>query len=55
MNGWNHEEPSWNFNKYLLDEKGNLLEIFESSIEPMDTLITRHFLYKKPNALPDKN
>ena len=55
MNGWNHEKPSWNFNKYLLDEKGNLLEIFESSIEPMDTLITRHFLYKKPNVFTDKN
>ena len=55
MNGWNHEEPSWNFNKYLLDEKGKLLERFGSSIEPLDTLITRHFLSKKPNLLPDKN
>ena len=43
MNGWNHENPSWNFNKYLLDEKGKLLERFGSSIEPLDTLITRHF------------
>ena len=55
MNGWNHENPSWNFNKYLLDEKGKLLEKFGSSIEPLDTLITRHFLSKKPNLLPDKN
>ena len=55
MNGWNHENPSWNFNKYLLDEKGKLLERFGSSIEPLDTLITRHFLSKKPNLLPDKN
>jgi len=55
MNGWNHEEPSWNFNKYLLDEKGKLLERFGSSIEPLDTLITRHFLSKNPNLLPDKN
>ena len=55
MNGWNHEKPSWNFNKYLLDEKGKLLERFGSSIEPLDTLITRHFLSKKPNLLPDKN
>ena len=49
MNGWNHENPSWNFNKYLLDERGKLLEKFGSSIEPLDTLITRHFLSKKPN------
>ena len=55
MNGWNHENPSWNFNKYLLDEKGKLLEKFGSGIEPLDTLITRHFLSKKPNLLPDKN
>ena len=55
MNGWNHENPSWNFNKYLLDEKGKLLERFGSSIEPLDTLITRHFLSKNPNLLPDKN
>ena len=55
MNGWNHENPSWNFNKYLLDERGKLLERFGSSIEPLDTLITRHFLSKKPNLLPDKN
>ena len=55
MNGWNHEEPSWNFNKYLLDERGKLLERFGSSIEPLDTLITRHFLSKNPNLLPDKN
>ena len=55
MNGWNHEKPSWNFNKYLLDEKGKLLERFGSSIEPLDTMITRHFLSKNPNLLPDKN
>jgi len=55
LNGWNDDSPSWNFNKYLLDEKGKLLERFGSSIEPLDTLITRHFLSKKPNLLPDKN
>ena len=54
MNGWNHENPSWNFNKYLLDEKGKLLERFGSSIEPLDTLITRHLLSKNPNLLPEK-
>tara|TARA_B100001250_G_scaffold413119_1_gene446215 strand:+ start:2637 stop:3116 length:480 start_codon:yes stop_codon:yes gene_type:complete len=33
-NGWNSELPSWNFGKYLIDEKGNLLEYFPSNISP---------------------
>jgi glutathione peroxidase len=55
MNGWNHEHPSWNFNKYLLDEKGNLLEWFGADIEPLDTVITRYFLSKNTSLVPDKN
>ena len=35
-NGWNHEEPKWNFYKYLVDEKGNLSKIFSSSVAPPD-------------------
>ena len=27
-NGWNNEEPGWNFYKYLIDENGNLLKYF---------------------------
>lgn len=34
-NGWNINEPSWNFCKYLIDEKGNLTHFFESSEPPM--------------------
>jgi glutathione peroxidase len=55
MNGWNHEHPSWNFNKYLLDEKGNLLEWFGADIEPLDTVITRYFLSKNTSLVPNKN
>jgi glutathione peroxidase len=33
-NGWNAEEPSWNFCKYLLDEQGNLTHFFASKIKP---------------------
>ena len=55
LNGWNDENPSWNFNKYLLDEKGNLIEWFGANLEPMDTMITRHFLSKSTNLVPDKN
>ena len=34
-NGWNSNEPGWNFCKYLVNEKGNLTHFFESSESPM--------------------
>ena len=34
-NGWNYVAPSWNFCKYLVDEKGNLTHYFEAGVEPM--------------------
>ncbi len=34
LNGWNTEAPSWNFCKYLIDEKGNLTHFFGSSVKP---------------------
>lgn len=37
-NGWNNEEPSWNFYKYLIDENGNLDKIFSSSVSPQEIL-----------------
>ena len=37
-NGWNNEEPKWNFYKYLVDENGNLAKIFSSSVSPLDIL-----------------
>lgn len=36
MNGWNNEEPSWNFCKYILDENGKLIKYFPSKVSPMD-------------------
>lgn len=36
QNGWNSEEPSWNFCKYLLDEEGELLKYYPSSVTPLD-------------------
>lgn len=36
-NGWNEQAPSWNFCKYLLDEKGRLTHFFGSSVEPMSS------------------
>jgi glutathione peroxidase len=34
-NGWNEQEPSWNFSKYLVNEEGTLTNYFDPSIEPM--------------------
>ena len=56
LNGWNDNSPSWNFNKYLLDEKGSIVEIYGADIKPLDTLITRHLQFDIINipALIDK-
>ena len=34
-NGWNNKPPTWNFTKYLVNEKGMLTDYFGSSIPPM--------------------
>lgn len=34
-NGWNSQAPSWNFSKYLINEKGQLTDYFDPSISPM--------------------
>lgn len=34
QNGWNSTVPSWNFSKYLVDEKGKLLNYFGPKIKP---------------------
>jgi glutathione peroxidase len=36
LNGWNSEAPSWNFCKYLINEKGELVKFFGSKINPLD-------------------
>lgn len=36
LNGWNNAEPSWNFCKYLINEKGGLVKFFPSSVKPLD-------------------
>ena len=39
-NGWNSEQPSWNFCKYIVDEQGRLTNYFGSTIEPLGKEIT---------------
>ena len=34
-NGWNDQAPNWNFNKYLVNEKGELVKYFGSKVKPM--------------------
>ena len=34
MNGWNNQQPKWNFSKYLINEQGVLTNYFDSSISP---------------------
>jgi glutathione peroxidase len=34
QNGWNSQEPSWNFCKYLINEKGELTNFFASGVKP---------------------
>lgn len=34
-NGWNEDAPNWNFCKYLIDERGNLMAFYGSAIEPL--------------------
>jgi glutathione peroxidase len=33
-NGWNDQQPSWNFSKYLVNEQGVLTHYFDPSISP---------------------
>lgn len=35
QNGWNEEEPKWNFGKYLIDEKGELIKVFSHAVSPL--------------------
>jgi len=39
QNGWNNQEPSWNFCKYFVNEKGELVKFFPSSVTPLDEQI----------------
>ena len=42
LNGWNSSKPSWNFNKYLIDPKGNLVKHFGSKVEPLSEQIVNY-------------
>lgn len=35
-NGWNNQEPVWNFSKYLVNEKGELTNFYGSAVSPLN-------------------
>jgi len=39
-NGIKDSNVSWNFQKYLVDENGKLMQVFKSGVSPMDASIT---------------
>ena len=54
LNGWNEVAPSWNFFKYLINEKGRLIKYYKSGVDPTDTLITR-YLEIDNDIVPSEN
>ena len=40
QNGQLDAEIAWNFNKFLIDEKGNMIAYFPSKIKPLSEEIT---------------
>lgn len=41
-NGKKDSKVKWNFQKYLIDETGNLIEVFESAVSPLSEEIAKH-------------
>jgi glutathione peroxidase len=37
INGWCHQEPTWNFCKYLVNEQGVLTHYFPMTVDPLAT------------------
>ena len=40
LNGWNDSKPKWNFYKYLINENGKLINIFNSGTSPLSSEVT---------------
>lgn len=41
LNGYRDTEVKWNFQKYLIDENGNLIKIFAAPLEPLSEEILK--------------
>ena len=40
-NGWNDKAPTWNFSKYLVNEKGILTNYFDPSVSPLSDVVKK--------------
>jgi len=40
-NGWNDQAPTWNFCKYLINERGELTNFFSSSVSPLSKALLK--------------
>ena len=40
LNGWNDQQPSWNFAKYLVNEEGMLSHYFDPAVSPLSPELT---------------
>jgi glutathione peroxidase len=43
-NGWNYQEPGWNFCKYIISPEGTLNAYYSSAVSPLSQRIHIHFL-----------
>lgn len=41
LNGWNNQQPVWNFSKYLINEEGVLTHYFDPSVLPVSEEMLR--------------
>ena len=39
QNGWNDQQPVWNFSKYLVNEEGKLINYFAPAVSPLDSSV----------------
>jgi glutathione peroxidase len=40
-NGWNDQQPTWNFSKYLINDKGQLVKYFDPAISPSSSEVIK--------------
>jgi glutathione peroxidase len=46
QNGWNNQQPIWNFSKYLINENGMLTHFFGAAVEPKAREIEEALTFK---------
>ena len=44
LNGWNDQQPVWNFSKYLINEEGILCGYFDPAISPLSEVFLKYII-----------